>query len=179
MENTQNEPETNPKRTFGPETNLQCLFLVLGYYPRPTPALFMPYTGTTTILPWLTVASAPDVCVTRVKIRDASRVLQRSSSALWRDCEFLGIDTRSSHGGCLTQKDFWILYVFLCWKRWKTACYPDWRGDRADYLIDCPDDASKLGYVERLGGSRRDADSRFQAMVDADHLLLKSSEEKQ
>ncbi len=126
------------------------------------------------MLPWLSVqkVESPSNLLT---LREAGQLFGRSHSALAQDCKYLKIDVSrvNCSSGCIDRHDAWILYAFLCWKLWKSSCNPCWRGDRKDYAIDCPTDETKLGYVDLVGGSRDDLESRFeQALVEKRKRLL-------
>ncbi|MGD1852751.1 MAG: hypothetical protein ACFB2W_00730 [Leptolyngbyaceae cyanobacterium] len=120
------------------------------------------------MLPWLSVVDVQKKR-TRLTLREAATLFDRSKSAIRKDCDFLGISTACT-GGCISKQDAWFLYVFLCWKKYKTATCADWRGDRKDWNTDCPTDAAKLFYVSKISGSEGDLSKRFdEALFQVNH----------
>lgn len=118
------------------------------------------------MLPWLKVVEISQKR-NRLTLREASTLFDRSKTALRNDCRFLGIETDCSRG-CISKQDAWLLYVFLCWKKYKDFTCSDWRGDRKDWLEDCPTDNAKLYFVKKIGGSEGDLSKRFdQAVFEA------------
>lgn len=115
------------------------------------------------MLPWLSVIDVQEKR-TRLTLREASTLFGRSKSALREDCRFLGISTNHSRG-CISKQDAWLLYVFLCWKKYKSCVCADWRGDRKDWIVDCPTDSAKLFFVDMAGGSEGDLSKRFDAAL--------------
>ena len=108
----------------------------------------------------------------RLTIGEAARMFNRAAGALYRDCQYLGIDTSVPKGGCLTREDCWILYVFLCWKLHCQQTRAWWRGDRTDYEKDCQTTEQKLAYVRLAGGSRIDFNQRFDGALDQKRMKL-------
>ena len=127
------------------------------------------------MIPWLKLCSQisqPE----RLTIREAAAAFGRSVGALHRDCEALGIDTSVFSGGCISRQDFWILYVYLCWRVAKTGSTPGWNGDRNDYKIDCPTDEAKLSCLSSFDkASREDCDTRFDAAILSKKHKIKSA----
>ena len=129
------------------------------------------------MLDWLVpqlVASTPPE---RLTLSEASHMFGRAKGALYRDCQYLGIDTSVPRGGCLTRDDCWILYVFLCWKLHCQYTRQWWRGDRQDYARDCQTNEQKLAYVALAKGSKIDFNSRFDNALDRKRLQLQPSQE--